>query len=598
MEQKNIRNFSIIAHIDHGKSTLSDRLLEHSLGFEKRLLQAQMLDTMEIERERGITIKLNAVELKINVDNNNYLFHLIDTPGHVDFTYEVSRSLAACEGVLLLVDATQGIQAQTISNAYLALENNLEIIPVINKIDMDNADIETTKDSLHNLLGVEKNSICLVSAKANLGIDQLIQTIIAKIPPPKGEINRPLKALLFDSYYDPYKGVVCFIRVFDGCLKVNDKVRFIKSNSVYQIVELGVKTPFFEKRDQLQAGDVGWFSAGIKKLRDVGVGDTIVSFDDQFTKPLAGYKKILPMIYCGLYPVDNSDYQNLKLAMEKIIISDAALEYEYETSQALGFGVRCGFLGLLHMDVIKERLEREYNLKLISAPPSVVYKVLLTNGKEISIDNPSLLPERSKIKATSEPFVKVFIDLPDQYLGSVIDLCQNFRGQYESLNEIDINRKRICYLMPLGEIIYSFFDKLKSISKGYASLNYEFYNYQHSQLEKVEIMLNKQKIDALSFISHKDFAFKRAKKFCTKLKELIPKHLFEIPIQATIGSKVIARETIKAVRKDVIAKLYGGDVSRKKKLLEKQKEGKKRLKAVGSVQLPQELFSHLLKDED
>ncbi len=598
MEQQKIRNFSIIAHIDHGKSTLSDRLIERSIGFEKRLLQAQMLDTMAIERERGITIKLNAVQLKMAQGNQQYLFHLVDTPGHVDFTYEVSRSLAACEGVLLLVDATQGIQAQTISNTYLALENNLEIIPVINKVDMESADVEKTKQAFHQLLGVDPNTIPLVSAKTGLGIDQLITTIIEKVPPPKGDESKPLKALLFDSYYDPYKGVVCFIRIFEGSLKLNDKIRFARSNSVYQIVELGIKKPFFEKQDVLKAGEIGWFSAGIKKLRDVTVGDTIVHAEDTTTPPLPGYKKVLPMIYCGLYPIDNNDYQNLKMAMEKIILSDVALEYEYETSQALGFGVRCGFLGLLHMDVIKERLEREYNLKLISAPPSVRYKVLLTNGEELELDNPSLLPERSRIKSISEPFVRVYIDLPDHYLGTVIDLCQNFRGQYEKLEEIDIDRKRLVYLMPLGEIIYSFFDKLKSITKGYASLNYEFDQYQVSQLAKVEIMLNKQKVDALSFIAHHDFAFQRAKKFCVKLKELIPKHLFEIPIQATIGSKVIARETIKAVRKDVTAKLYGGDVTRKKKLLEKQKEGKKRLKAIGSVELPQELFSHLLKDED
>lgn len=598
MEQQKIRNFSIIAHIDHGKSTLSDRLIERSIGFEKRLLQAQMLDTMAIERERGITIKLNAVQLKMAQGNQQYLFHLVDTPGHVDFTYEVSRSLAACEGVLLLVDATQGIQAQTISNTYLALENNLEIIPVINKVDMESADVEKTKQAFHQLLGVDPNTIPLVSAKTGLGIDRLITTIIEKVPPPKGDESKPLKALLFDSYYDPYKGVVCFIRIFEGSLKLNDKIRFARSNSVYQIVELGIKNPFFEKQDVLKAGEIGWFSAGIKKLRDVTVGDTIVHAEDTTTPPLPGYKKVLPMIYCGLYPIDNNDYQNLKMAMEKIILSDAALEYEYETSQALGFGVRCGFLGLLHMDVIKERLEREYNLKLISAPPSVRYKVLLTNGEELELDNPSLLPERSRIKSISEPFVRVYIDLPDHYLGTVIDLCQNFRGQYEKLEEIDIDRKRLVYLMPLGEIIYSFFDKLKSITKGYASLNYEFDQYQVSQLAKVEIMLNKQKVDALSFIAHHDFSFQRAKKFCVKLKELIPKHLFEIPIQATIGSKVIARETIKAVRKDVTAKLYGGDVTRKKKLLEKQKEGKKRLKAIGSVELPQELFSHLLKDED
>ena len=461
MEQQKIRNFSIIAHIDHGKSTLSDRLIERSIGFEKRLLQAQMLDTMAIERERGITIKLNAVQLKMAQGNQQYLFHLVDTPGHVDFTYEVSRSLAACEGVLLLVDATQGIQAQTISNTYLALENNLEIIPVINKVDMESADVEKTKQAFHQLLGVDPNTIPLVSAKTGLGIDQLITTIIEKVPPPKGDESKPLKALLFDSYYDPYKGVVCFIRIFEGSLKLNDKIRFARSNSVYQIVELGIKNPFFEKQDVLKAGEIGWFSAGIKKLRDVTVGDTIVHAEDTTTPPLPGYKKVLPMIYCGLYPIDNNDYQNLKMAMEKIILSDVALEYEYETSQALGFGVRCGFLGLLHMDVIKERLEREYNLKLISAPPSVRYKVLLTNGEELELDNPSLLPERSRIKSISEPFVRVYIDLPDHYLGTVIDLCQNFRGQYEKLEEIDIDRKRLVYLMPLGEIIYSFFDKLK-----------------------------------------------------------------------------------------------------------------------------------------
>ncbi|AFP76123.1 GTP-binding protein lepA [Mycoplasmoides gallisepticum CA06_2006.052-5-2P] len=599
MDKKNIRNFSIIAHIDHGKSTLSDRLIEITETVSKREMKNQLLDSMELERERGITIKLNAVQLKFKRNNQDYTFHLIDTPGHVDFTYEVSRSLAACEAALLVVDATQGVQAQTLSNVYLALENNLEIIPVINKVDLPSADVERVKREIETKIGIDCSDVPLISAKTGLNIDQVLDAIIKKVPSPKNaNDNDPLKALIFDSYYDPHKGVVCFIRIFDGKLKVGDEILFMANNVKYIVTEVGIKNPNMQSRAYLEAGEVGYVTASIKTIRDVHVGDTITNANNPCDKPLAGYRKVSPMVYAGLYPVDTADYQNLKVAMEKIVLTDAALEYEYETSNALGFGVRCGFLGLLHMDVIRERIVREYNIPLILLAPSVMYKCYLTDGQELKVDNPANMPERNRIKSMLEPYVKLSISTPDEFIGPIMELCQNFRGEYMELSEIDSSRKVLVYEIPLAEIIYSFFDKLKSVTKGYASLDYELIGYRDSNLVKVDILLNGQKVDALSFISHTQFVYQKAKKIVEKLKTLIPRHLFEIPIQAAVGSKIISRETIKAMRKNVLAKCYGGDVSRKKKLLEQQKEGKKRLKAIGSVQIPQETFSKLLQDDE
>lgn len=599
MDKKNIRNFSIIAHIDHGKSTLSDRLIEITETVSEREMKNQLLDSMELERERGITIKLNAVQLKFKRNNQDYTFHLIDTPGHVDFTYEVSRSLAACEAALLVVDATQGVQAQTLSNVYLALENNLEIIPVINKVDLPSADVERVKREIETKIGIDCSDVPLISAKTGLNIDQVLDAIIKKVPSPKNaNDNDPLKALIFDSYYDPHKGVVCFIRIFDGKLKVGDEILFMANNVKYIVTEVGIKNPNMQSRAYLEAGEVGYVTASIKTIRDVHVGDTITNANNPCDKPLAGYRKVSPMVYAGLYPVDTADYQNLKVAMEKIVLTDAALEYEYETSNALGFGVRCGFLGLLHMDVIRERIVREYNIPLILLAPSVMYKCYLTDGQELKVDNPANMPERNRIKSMLEPYVKLSISTPDEFIGPIMELCQNFRGEYMELSEIDSSRKVLVYEIPLAEIIYSFFDKLKSVTKGYASLDYELIGYRDSNLVKVDILLNGQKVDALSFISHTQFVYQKAKKIVEKLKTLIPRHLFEIPIQAAVGSKIISRETIKAMRKNVLAKCYGGDVSRKKKLLEQQKEGKKRLKAIGSVQIPQETFSKLLQDDE
>lgn len=600
-DKKYFRNFSIIAHIDHGKSTVSDRLIEFTKTVDSRDMQDQLLDSMDIERERGITIKLNAVQLiyESPVDKQTYLFNLIDTPGHIDFTYEVSRSLAACEGALLVVDASQGVEAQTLSNVYLALENNLEIIPVINKIDLPSADVERVKKEIEDQIGIDCSNAPLISAKTGLNIEQVVEAIVHNIPPPiDNDDNAPLQALIFDSYYDSYKGVVCFIRIKNGTLKAGDKILIMSNKSTYEVTEVGVKTPYLTKRDALVSGEVGWFAAAIKTIRDINVGDTVTHVNKPAKKPLLGYRKVVPMVFAGLYPVDTADYEALKLAMNKMALSDAALEYEYETSHALGFGIRCGFLGLLHMDVIRERIIREYNIPLIVTAPSVKYEVLLTNNETILVDNPANFPDRSKIKSISEPYVKVVISTPNEYLGSIMELCQNFRGNYLELTEIDFVRKKIIYEMPLSEIIYSFFDKLKSISKGYASLDYELLGYKESKLVKVDILLNSQKVDALSFISHQDFSYAKAKKICEKLKDLIPRHLFEIPIQAAIGSKIISRETIKALRKNVLAKCYGGDVSRKKKLLEQQKEGKKKLKAIGNVEVPQETFSKLLQDND
>lgn len=596
--KNNIRNFCIIAHIDHGKSTLSDRLIECTNTLSKREMKNQILDSMDIERERGITIKLNAIQLDYVHDNQKYLFHLIDTPGHVDFTYEVSRSLAACEGALLIIDAAQGIEAQTLSNVYLALENNLEIIPVINKIDLPSADPDRVKKEVEEIIGLDCSNAPMISAKTGLNIDKVLDAIIHHIPSPKNNIDsKPLQALIFDSYYDSYKGVICFIRLKNGILKVNDEIKMMATNKEFIVTEVGVRTPKIIKKDKLVAGEVGWFAASIKTAHDVHVGDTITHVDNPCLEPLPGYKKILPMVYCGLYPIDTSQYDEFKEVMQKISLSDSSLVYEYETSQALGFGIRCGFLGLLHMDVIRERISREFNIELISTAPSVEYIVIKTNGEEIKVDNPSKLPEKTVIDKILEPFIKLEILTPDNYIGSIMELCQKYRGVYKDLIYIDSIRKKIIYEMPLGEIMYSFFDKLKSVSRGYATMDYELLDYRVEKLEKVDILLKGNKVDALSFITHKDFAYEKGKMITQKLKELIPKHQFEVPIQAAIGSKILARETVQAYRKNVLAKCYGGDISRKKKLLEQQKEGKKRLKAIGVVELPQDVFIKVLKEE-
>ncbi|MGL4948729.1 MAG: translation elongation factor 4 [Mycoplasma sp.] len=598
MDKKLIRNFSIIAHIDHGKSTLSDRIIENTDTLSKREMQNQILDSMDIERERGITIKLNAIQIKYNaLDNNQYYFHLIDTPGHIDFTYEVSRSLAACEGALLVVDAAQGIEAQTLSNVYLALENNLEIIPVINKIDLPSADVERVKKEVEEVIGLDCSNAPCISAKANLNIRDVLEAVVKYVPAPTdADDNGKLRALIFDSYYDSYKGVICFIRIKQGTIKVGDRIKMMQTGGEYIITEVGVRTPKNVNRDILVAGEVGWIAAAIKTIKDIAVGDTITSVDDPATDPLPGYKKVLPMVYSGLYPIDTSRYEDMKEAMAKISLSDASLVFEYETSQALGFGIRCGFLGLLHMDVIRERIEREYNIDLITSAPSVSYKVTKSNGDEVFIDNPSLLPDPTIVKFIEEPIVRLIIVVPEEYLGSVMELCQDFRGIYEDLEYVDGTRRKLKYEMPLGEIMYSFFDKLKSVSKGYATMDYELTGYKRDKLVKVDILLNGDKVDALSFITHYDFAQKKARVICEKLKELIPKHQFEIPVQAAIGGKIIARETIKAMRKNVLAKCYGGDVTRKKKLLEQQKKGKEKLKAIGTVSVPQDVFIKVLSD--
>ncbi|MBH8622610.1 elongation factor 4 [Spiroplasma poulsonii] len=600
MDKKLIRNFSIIAHIDHGKSTLADRILELTGTVDKREMQEQLLDSMDLERERGITIKLNSVQLKYHAkDNQEYIFHLIDTPGHVDFTYEVSRSLAACEGAILVVDAAQGIEAQTLANVYLAIDNNLEIIPVINKIDLPSADPERVKEEIEKLIGIPTTNAPLISAKTGLNIDQVLEAIVQYIPAPlDADDNKPLQALIFDSHYDKYRGVMVSIRIKQGTVHIGDKIKLMNTNAIYEVTELGVKTPKEVKKDFLVAGEVGWLAASIKMVRDVRVGDTITTVANPAVEPLSGYKKMNPMVFCGLYPIDSAKYKDLKEALEKIQLSDASLVYEPETSQALGFGFRCGFLGLLHMDVIQERLEREYNLELIATAPSVIYHVYLTNKEMITIDNPSDLPPVQKIDRIEEPFVKATIMTPDQYIGPLMELCQNKRGTYVNLEYIDDTRRILTYEMPLNEIVFDFFDRLKSISKGYASLDYEFIGYRPNKLVKMDILLNGDVIDALSIIVHRDFAYGRGKALCAKLKEIIPRQNFEVPIQAAINHKVIAREDIKAMRKNVLAKCYGGDITRKKKLLEKQKEGKKRMKAIGSVEVPQEAFMAVLKLDD
>jgi len=593
MKQENIRNFSIIAHIDHGKSTLADRILEKTGAITEREKKDQLLDNMDIERERGITIKLNAVNLKYNYQGEEYILHLIDTPGHVDFSYEVSRSLAACEGAILVVDAAQGIEAQTLANLYLALDNNLTIIPVINKIDLPNADPEKVKRELTETLGFNEDEIVLTSAKNGIGIDELIETIIKKVPAPKGDKNKDLQALIFDSYFDAYRGIMTLVRVVNGKIKVKDKIKMLATGAVYEVVEIGIHTPHEMKKDQLVAGEVGYLCASIKSIEDVKVGDTITLANSKVDQ-LPGYQPMKPMVFCGLYPIESSKYPDLREALEKLKLNDASLEFTPETSKALGFGFRCGFLGLLHMEIIEERIEREFGISLIATSPSVIYDVELTNGEHITVDSPVKMPEKVKIKDIKEPYIRTNIFVPSDYIGAIMELCQDKRGNYVSMEYLDKTRVNIHYELPLSEIVYDFFDKLKSYTKGYASFDYEIIGYKSSNLVKMDILLNGEIVDALSVIVHKDFAYNRGKAIVNNLKKLIPRQQFEVPIQAVIGNKAIARENIKAVRKNVLAKCYGGDVSRKKKLLEKQKEGKKRMKMVGSVEVPQEAFLSVL----
>lgn len=593
MKQENIRNFSIIAHIDHGKSTLADRILEKTGAITEREKKDQLLDNMDIERERGITIKLNAVNLKYNYQGEEYILHLIDTPGHVDFSYEVSRSLAACEGAILVVDAAQGIEAQTLANLYLALDNNLTIIPVINKIDLPNADPEKVKRELIETLGFNEDEIVLTSAKNGIGIEELIETIIKKVPAPKGDKNKDLQALIFDSYFDAYRGIMTLVRVVNGKIKVKDKIKMLATGAVYEVVEIGIHTPHEMKKDQLVAGEVGYLCASIKSIEDVKVGDTITLVNSKVDQ-LPGYQPMKPMVFCGLYPIESSKYPDLREALEKLKLNDASLEFTPETSKALGFGFRCGFLGLLHMEIIEERIEREFGISLIATSPSVIYDVELTNGEHITVDSPVKMPEKVKIKDIKEPYIRTNIFVPSDYIGAIMELCQDKTGNYVSMEYLDKTRVNIHYELPLSEIVYDFFDKLKSYTKGYASFDYEIIGYKSSNLVKMDILLNGEIVDALSVIVHKDFAYNRGKAIVNNLKKLIPRQQFEVPIQAVIGNKAIARENIKAVRKNVLAKCYGGDVSRKKKLLEKQKEGKKRMKMVGSVEVPQEAFLSVL----
>ncbi len=599
MDQKHIRNFCIIAHIDHGKSTLADRILEMTETVKERDMKAQLLDEMDLERERGITIKLNAVQLSYTAkDGQEYLFNLIDTPGHVDFTYEVSRSLAACEGAILVVDSTQGVQAQTLANTYLALDNNLEILPVINKVDMMNAQPDVTIREIEDIIGLDCSNAPLISARSGLNVDKVLEQIVSHIPAPRGDENAPLQALVFDSFYDPYRGIIALIRIREGSLSVGDKIRFMATGAEYEVLEVGIRNPREVKMNTLVCGDVGWFAASIKSIQDVRVGDTVTKVDNPAEKPLSGYRKLNPMVYCGLYPTDAAKYGDLREALDKLQLNDASLQYEPETSQALGFGYRCGFLGLLHMDVIQERLEREYNLDLIATAPSVIYHVYLTDGSMIEIDNPARMPDAARIDRVEEPYVKASIMVPDTYIGAIMDLCQNKRGIYQTMEIIDTGRNMIIYELPLSEIIFDFFDKLKSCSKGYASLDYELIGYRAQDLVRMDILLNGENVDALSVIIHRSEAYARGSAITVKLKELIPKQQFEIPVQAAIGGKIIARTNIKSLRKNVLAKCYGGDISRKKKLLEKQKEGKKRMKAVGSVEIPQEAFMSVLSMDD
>ena len=599
MDQSLIRNFSIIAHIDHGKSTLADRILELTETFMMREMMAQMLDTLDLERERGITIKLNAVQLLYKaLDGKTYTLHLIDTPGHVDFTYEVSRSLAACEGAVLVVDAAQGIEAQTLANVYLALDNNLEILPVINKVDLPAARPEEIRHEIEDIIGLDASEAPLISAKNGLNIRDVLEQVIKHVPAPQGDPNAPLKALVFDSIYDSYRGVISYVRIKEGSVKVGDKIRFMATNAVYDVTEVGIRTPREIKKQELSCGEVGWIAASVKSVKDVHVGDTITIHDRPAETPLPGYRQLNSMVFCGLYPIDSNRYNDLRDALEKLQLNDASLKYEAETSQALGFGFRCGFLGLLHMDVVQERLEREYNLSLIATAPSVVYHAYLTDGSMVKVDNPALLPEVQRIEHMEEPYVKATIMVPKEYIGSVMEICQKKRGTYINLEYIDNTRNNLIYELPLGEIVYDFFDKLKSATKGYASFDYEFIGYQTSNLVKMDIMIAGEHVDALSLIVHRDFAYGRGKIITEKLRTLIPRMQFEIPIQAAINHKIIARSDIKALRKNVLEKCYGGDISRKKKLLEKQKEGKKRMKQVGNVEVPQEAFMAVLSMDE
>lgn len=599
MDQKHIRNFSIIAHIDHGKSTLADRILEITDTVEQREMKEQLLDTMDLERERGITIKLNAVQLKYKAeDGQDYIFHLIDTPGHVDFTYEVSRSLAACEGAVLVVDAAQGIEAQTLANVYLALDNDLEIIPVINKIDLPSAQPDVVRKEIEDVIGLDASDAPLISAKNGLNIRDVLEAVVRNVPAPSGDPHAPLQALVFDSLYDAYRGVIAYVRVKEGTIRVGDHIRFMASGAEYEVLEVGIRNPKEVKKDVLECGEVGWVCGSIKSIKDVRVGDTITNAEHAAEEALYGYREMNPMVYCGLYPIDSSKYNDLRDALEKLQLNDASLQFEAETSQALGFGFRCGFLGLLHMDVIQERIEREYRIDLIATAPSVVYHAFLTDGSMLSIDNPSLLPDVQKIDHIEEPFVRASIMTPNDYVGPIMELCQRKRGNYKDMVYIDEGRMNVIYELPLGEIVFDFFDKLKSCTKGYASLDYELIGYQTNKLAKMDILLNGEIVDALSSIVHREFAYPRGRAICEKLKKLIPKQQFEIPIQAAINGKIVARADIKSLRKNVLAKCYGGDISRKKKLLEKQKEGKKRMKSVGSVEVPQEAFMAVLSMDD
>lgn len=597
MKQENIRNFCIIAHIDHGKSTLADRILEKTGAISKRELKSQMLDSMDIERERGITIKLNAVQLAYQHEKDEYFFHLIDTPGHVDFSYEVSRSLAACEGALLVVDAAQGVEAQTLANLYLALDNHLTVIPVVNKIDLPNADLPKVTEELENI-GFDKDDIIFTSAKTGEGIDSLLEAIIKKIPAPTGDVCKPLKALIFDSLFDAYRGVIISIRVMEGEVKVGDIIRMMETGATYDVVGLSIETPKEKAISSLKAGEVGYLSASIKSISDVEVGDTITLDSNPAKEALPGYQPMKPMVYCGLYPIESSRFEDLREALEKLKLNDASLTFEPETSKALGFGFRCGFLGLLHMEIIEERIEREFSIDLIATSPSVVYEVVLTDGSKVMVDSPTKMPKREVVSMTLEPYVKTTIFTPSDYIGPIMELCQDKRGTFLNMEYLDQTRVTIHYELPLSEIVYDFFDKLKSYTKGYASFDYEVIGYKESNLVKMDILLNGEVVDALSVIVHKDFAYQRGKIVVEKLKEIIPRQMFEVPIQAAIGTHVIARTDIKALRKNVLAKCYGGDVSRKKKLLEKQKEGKKRMKRIGSVEVPQEAFLSILSTSE
>ena len=597
--QSRIRNFSIIAHIDHGKSTLADRILEKTNALAQREMKSQLLDSMDLERERGITIKLNAVQLNYRAkDGEDYTFHLIDTPGHVDFTYEVSRSLAACEGAVLVVDAAQGIEAQTLANVYLALDNNLEIIPVINKIDLPSADPERVRGEIEEVIGLDASDAVLASAKAGIGIEEILEQVVELVPPPEGDPDAPLKALIFDSLYDAYRGVIAYIRVVEGTVRPGDKIRMMATGKEFEVIEVGVSTPKPVLRDELTVGDVGFLTAAIKNVGDTRVGDTITSAKNGASEALPGYRRLNPMVYCGMYPIDASKFNDLREALEKLELNDSALQFEPESSQALGFGFRCGFLGLLHMEIIQERIEREFNIDLITTAPSVIYEVILTDGSSVKVDNPSNMPDPQKIERVEEPYVKATMMAPNEFVGAIMELCQNKRGNFIDMQYLDENRVSIVYEIPLSEIVYDFFDQLKSNTRGYASFDYELIGYKQSKLVKMDILLNAETVDALSFIVHNDFAYERGKLIVEKLKKLIPRQQFEVPIQAAIGQKIVARSTISAMRKNVLAKCYGGDISRKRKLLEKQKEGKKRMKQVGSVEVPQEAFMAVLKMDD